>query len=220
MFPRLKAIVFDFDGVILESNDIKTRAFRDLFSAWPEHVEAMVRYHLDHRAISRFEKFKVFLTDYLKQPASEAELQRMGNEFSRLVFEAVVQCPFVPGAFEFLERFSRSHVLYVASGTPEDELRQIVALRDLNRFFRGVYGSPRKKAVIIADIVQQDGYDPAEVLFIGDALEDYRGARAAAVHFVGRKAPGYDGTFPEEGTLAVVDDLNTLAHLMQSTLDS
>ncbi|GAF78578.1 unnamed protein product, partial [marine sediment metagenome] len=32
----IKAIIFDFDGVIVESSDIKTEAFRELFQDYPQ----------------------------------------------------------------------------------------------------------------------------------------------------------------------------------------
>src|SRR5690606_22889470 len=39
------AVIFDFDGVILESVKVKTDAFKELFSDYPEHLEAIVAYH-------------------------------------------------------------------------------------------------------------------------------------------------------------------------------
>ena len=48
--PRVRAVVFDFDGVIIESGDIKTEAFLELFAAYPEHLPAIKRHHLDHLA--------------------------------------------------------------------------------------------------------------------------------------------------------------------------
>lgn len=53
----IRAIVLDFDGVIVESLDIKTRAFRDLFSDYPQHLDKIMSYHLAHNAISRYIKF-------------------------------------------------------------------------------------------------------------------------------------------------------------------
>ena len=54
----VKAILFDFDGVIVDSVDIKTIAFKELFSAFPEHSREIERYHLDHLGVSRYQKFE------------------------------------------------------------------------------------------------------------------------------------------------------------------
>ena len=39
---KTKAIIFDFDGVILESMDVKARAFAFLFREYPEYTEKIV----------------------------------------------------------------------------------------------------------------------------------------------------------------------------------
>jgi beta-phosphoglucomutase-like phosphatase (HAD superfamily) len=55
----IKAIIFDFDGVIVESVDIKTKAFAKLFESESQDVvEEIVSYHLQHTGVSRFEKFQ------------------------------------------------------------------------------------------------------------------------------------------------------------------
>ena len=51
--PMWSAIVFDFDGVILESLDIKTRAFAALFDGFPDHTEQIAGYHLNNLGVSR-----------------------------------------------------------------------------------------------------------------------------------------------------------------------
>ena len=56
----IKAIVFDFDGVLAESANLKTRAFSDLFKGEDEEtVRQIVAYHLKNAGVSRFEKFKI-----------------------------------------------------------------------------------------------------------------------------------------------------------------
>lgn len=41
-------IILDFDGVILESVEVKTEAFRRLFSFAPGHVEEIVNFHREN----------------------------------------------------------------------------------------------------------------------------------------------------------------------------
>ena len=115
---NIQAIIFDFDGVILESMDIKGWAFGKLFEQPPEHVEAIVVFHHDHGGMSRFEKFRYIYREILKQPLDEKEFRRLCDEFSRLVYERVLACPYVPGAREFLEKHYQTVPLFVVSGTP------------------------------------------------------------------------------------------------------
>ena len=206
----LKVIVFDFDGVILESVDIKTRAFRELFKQYPEHLDTIVKLHLSNAGVSRFEKFKIIYRDYLGQPIDEGELKQLGQSFSQLIYDEILSCPFVPGAYQFLEKYSTKYDLFVVSGTPEGEIRNIVKQRKLARFFRKVYGSPKTKGGILRRIMAENDFQSGRVVFIGDAMSDYLGAREASVLFIGRVSKGESSPFPDDGVLAIVDDLHQL----------
>jgi len=54
----VKAIIFDFDGVILESVGVKKEAFRRLFQYYPEKVDEIVNYHMQQGGLSRYRKFQ------------------------------------------------------------------------------------------------------------------------------------------------------------------
>lgn len=207
---RIEAVVFDFDGVILESLDIKARAFQRLFEDYPEHQERILQLHLQNTGVSRFEKFKIIYRDFLKLSIDESVLEDLGRRFSHLVFQEVLECPFVQGAYEFLEKRSSDHDLFVASATPQDELCDIVEQRRLSGFFRGVYGTPRTKAEILHGVLRRNGFSQDAVVFIGDALSDYAAARENSVAFIGRVPSGTASPFPNDGVLAIVHDLRDL----------
>jgi HAD superfamily hydrolase (TIGR01509 family) len=205
--PRI--IIFDFDGVVLESADIKTRAFALLFKEHDQHVDAIVDLHLRLAGVSRYEKFRLIYEDILGQPLDDHEMERLGEEFSRIALEEVLACDFVPGARQFLQRRHRSQALYVASGTPEEELRHIVRERGLERFFTGVYGTPAVKGDIARRILEETGTEPHDAVFIGDATTDLEGAREAGTHFIGRRPADVPDPFEGE-SFPVVDDLEEL----------
>jgi phosphoglycolate phosphatase-like HAD superfamily hydrolase len=199
----IRAAVFDFDGVVLESVEIKTIAFRRLFADHPDG-ERIVPYHQANGGISRFKKFQWFYEEVRGEPLSEDESARLGERFSELVLDEIRRCPFVPGARELLEGLAPRLPLFVASGTPEDELRGIVADRGLDHLFAGVYGTPPTKAEILRRIMDERGWEAGELVFVGDAMSDYKGASAAGVPFVGRCCDGEPSPFPD-GTFTVLD---------------
>ncbi len=216
----VKAIVFDFDGMILESVDIKTRAFCTMFEKYPQHLDKIVRLHLDNGSMSRFENFQIIYYDYLGLSIGEDELDRLGKEFSRLVYKHVLECPFVPGAYQFLKaRCAEGHRLFIASGTPENELRDIVRGRRLTSFFDGVYGSPRSKSEILRAILAENNLPPNEAVSIGDALGDFQSAFDVSIPFIGRVPSGEPDRFPDHGVIAVVQDLRGLELEWQSVLE-
>ncbi len=208
---RFDAVVLDFDGVLTQSVDVKTRAFAELYEPYgAETVSKVVAYHLAHGGISRFEKFRHFHSVFLNRALGPDEEAELGARFAALVEDAVVGSPWVAGAHEFLDRYHRELPLFVASGTPEDELVRIIARRNASQYFAGVGGSPRAKCDIITAFVEAGRFRTDRVLMVGDASTDYDGARLAGVGFVG-VAPD-PTTFP--GAIAVLPDLTGLGELV------
>ena len=146
---KTKAIIFDFDGVILESMDVKTRAFAFLFKDYPEHIEEIIKLHTSHGGMSRFEKFERIYRDIFHQSLSDDKKAELGRQFSAKVYQEVLKCPFVKGAKEFLEKYHQKIPLFIASGTPDAEIKSIIRDRGLEKYFKGVFGSPLKKKELI-----------------------------------------------------------------------
>lgn len=211
---NIRAIVLDFDGVVLESVDVKTRGFRRLFESYPETVDRIVEFHLQNTGISRFEKFNVIYRDYLGLPLSDEEMETLGRRFAELVLEEVMACEFVPGAFMFLRKYSQDYPTFLASATPTDELRTIVVSRGLQGFFRGIHGYPPGKPAILRGLMAEFGWLPEEVLFVGDSVNDCAAAREAGVQFIGRVADGQQNPFPDN--IDIVQDLAALDRLWPS----
>ncbi|MBV9465796.1 MAG: HAD family hydrolase [Solirubrobacterales bacterium] len=213
-----RAIVFDFDGVLVESLEIKTEAFRTLFADHPEHLDRIVQLHLDKLGVSRYEKFKTIYRELLHRPLSDAEMGRLDRRFSELVYERVLACELVHGARELLEWAAAEHRLYVASATPQPELVRIVQARGLSRWFAAVRGSPQSKAEIVAEILAEDHLRPEQLVFVGDARSDLAAAREHGVPFIGRVPPGNDDPFGGLG-IPTVGDLAELQQRWDELLD-
>ncbi len=206
----LKAIVFDFDGVLCESVEIKTQAFRKLFASHPERLEEVIDFHMRNGGLSRFAKFEIIYRDILKKPLPEEEMARLAREFVVYSREAVIAAPMVRGAMEFLEEYSRKILLFVASGTPETEMVEIVKAKGLGAYFRGVFGSPRLKADIVRTIFEQYALKAAEVIFVGDSLTDHAAAQQTGLFFVGRVVPDYFNPFEEKKPDFIIQDIHDL----------
>lgn len=200
------AIVFDFDGVLVESVDVKTQAFASLYESYgPTVVEKVVAWHLAHGGVSRFEKFRYFHRNFLGRDLPPDEEDALGERFSTLVEDAVVAASWVPGAREFLESRYRGLPLYVASGTPDEELKRILDRRGIAHYFRSVAGSPTNKADILRRFAHFGGVAPQRMLMIGDATTDFDGAVGAGTGFLGRVKSGQSNPFPAQ--VPVVPDL-------------
>ena len=203
-----QAIFLDFDGVVVESADIKTEAYRELFVGESATlVRRILRYHAKNRGVSRQVKFTHIYESILRKPLTPSDRAKLGKRFSELVKGEVIHCPLVRGAGHFLERWRGAVDVYVVSGTPQSELRNIISRRGLGKFFRGIFGSPRAKAEIVRKILRVKKYDPRRVVFVGDAMTDLQAAAQTSIPFVGR-APRSRCFHPYRPP--VVRDLNAL----------
>ena len=193
------AVFFDFDGVILDSVGVKTEAFAKLFRPYGPKVEkAVVAYHLAHGGVSRYMKFCYALEELLGEPAGEARLESLGRAFSDLVRQGVLEAPIVDGVMASLEMLQCQGIpAFVVSGTPEDELKQVVEERGLASFFEEVHGSPRTKCDIIESLLMSYGLTPSRCLMVGDAMTDYLAARKTQLHFLGIVSSKSSSPFPK-----------------------
>lgn len=217
----IKAIIFDFDGVILESADIKTQAFEQLFSGFARHqVSKIVNYHLENMGISRYVKFRYIYRHILNLTLDKKQEKGLGDRFSQLVLTQLLSCPLVAGIREFFEENKMNHhyACFVVSGTPETELLMVAEKRDLSSYVQEWHGSPKTKQEIINSILSRHRFHPAEVVFVGDAVSDFKAACDTNVFFVGRvpkkkfsKVPtSWPHTIQDmTGLLQVVEKFNT-----------
>jgi phosphoglycolate phosphatase-like HAD superfamily hydrolase len=216
MIDDIQAIIFDFDGVILESADIKTGAFVELFADYPQHQPAILRHHLDNLGISRYTKFEWIYRELLQRPYGEVEQAKLGQEFSAIVMDRILRCPAVPGALEALEALHGRLPLFVASGTPQEELAHILQQRDLAGYFTEALGTPRNKREIISDILARYGWRPEQVLMVGDGMSDYQAAAAVGLPFWARITAGCRDQWAALGVVGAAD-LHCLMSVIEVT---
>ncbi len=147
--------------------------------------------------MSRFVKFRTIYQEVLDRTLSEREFQLLCDRFSRLVVDEVVAAPWVEGARDFLVKNKDRYTFAIISGTPEDELKQIVRSRAMEPFFDAVLGSPKDKVTLLLEVMLRFDLKPEEILFIGDAETDWNAARATKVPFFWRCSPSQVSLLPD-----------------------
>lgn len=211
----LKAIIFDFDGVLVESVPIKSNAFRELFCDYPEHLDAFIKYHEYQGGVSRFVKIRYFFETYLKKNFTADELALWCQRYSQLVVQHVVLAPSVLGTETLLEYCAQRWDLFVVSGTPHEELAAIVKERNMLSYFKGLYGSPATKKDHVGRIMAQGGYLPNEVCFVGDSVTDYEAAKAFHIPSIIRHDQELVGWMKNEDVLSVCQDMQSVLKFLQ-----
>lgn len=189
----IKTVILDLDGVILESVSVKAQALLRLFKNYPEHHEKILSYHFKNQGKGRFNKFKWIYTDLLGKEYNQEIEQKLGKIFSELVFNQMKTVSYVKGVMELLRKLNEKNIpVYVASGTPDNELKKVIEQRDIERYVKESYGSRYSKKRIIQLILRKEQLNPGEVLFIGDGPADYSAAISCGVQFEARHNPQLD----------------------------
>jgi phosphoglycolate phosphatase-like HAD superfamily hydrolase len=189
---KYKTIVFDCDGVVLDSNVVKTEAyFRTAknLGATDNEAQALVDYHVRLGGISRYHKFDYYLREILKKPVTESAIQELLDEFGRELEVGLMECEIAAGLNKLREVTSDSNWL-ILSGGDQQELRTLFANRTLSKgvkleqlFDGGIFGSPDNKDEVLAR-EKANGNVKLPALFIGDSKYDHEAAIAAGLDFI------------------------------------
>lgn len=208
-------LLFDFDGVLVESTAIKTGAFEAIYAdADPGLRARLVAWHRRHGGISRVEKFRRFEAERLGRPATDAEIDALSARFAAQVETAVTACAPIPGAVALLDRAAAAGLpCHVVSGTPEAELQRIVIARGWAGRFRTVRGAPALKPAILRDLLAAGGHPPGQAVMVGDSLTDHDAAVDVRTGFLG--IAGRDGRHPFPPGIPVLADLTAAAGLLR-----
>jgi len=210
----IKTVILDFDGVILESVDVKTEVFRSLFSFAPDHIDEIVNYHLENGGISRFDKFRYIYSEILNQNLSTEQFNYLSESFAREVREKVLNSSFVEGALSFLKDFHQQFPIFIVSATPEVELVSIINARGIREYFKDICGAPNKKDQCIRRILKENEILPEFAVFVGDSPNDFDAARETGVHFIGRIRPGDCNRFIGHDVELIISNLSDLSDLV------
>lgn len=188
---KYSTFVFDCDGVILDSNRVKTNAFRISALPWGESAaEALVNHHVAHGGVSRYEKFTFFLENILPQHAPDSVSNSDGPglddllaTYADVVRDGLMTCAITEGLAELRAETEGARWLIV-SGGDQSELREIFAARDLAKYFDGgIFGSPDTKDEILEREITT-GCITRPALFLGDSKYDQQAAATAGLDFI------------------------------------
>ena len=181
---QYQTLIFDCDGVILNSNKIKTQAFYDVAKVYGHKPAQILKdYHIQNGGISRYKKFEYLLTNILQKPIKKQELSELLSNFSKEVKKALLVCEVATGIKELRDK-TRNTKWLIVSGGDQAELREVFKQRNLDGYFDGgIFGSPDDKDTILKN--EMDTLNiTGRCLFLGDSMYDYQAAITAQMNFV------------------------------------
>lgn len=187
MIGAYRSLVFDCDGVLLDSNRVKTEAFRNAAAPYgAAAAQALVEYHMARGGVSRYLKFRHFLDRIVPELSPRVlgpDLDGLLAAYAGAVHDGLMNCTITPGLAE-LRAATPGVPWLIVSGGDQAELREIFAARGLDEMFDGgIFGSPDSKDTILAREIAA-GTIAKPALFLGDSRYDHVAATAAGLDFV------------------------------------
>ncbi|MBO21028.1 MAG: HAD family hydrolase [Rhodospirillaceae bacterium] len=191
-------VLFDCDGVILDSNDVKTDGFRQAVDSYANPVvDAFLEYHRQNGGLSRYEKFEYFFRDLVGLSDYRAKMEEALERFAYSTKNALLDCPLIPGVTDLLKQLNAAGVpCFVVSGSDQHELRDVLRERRLDRHFRDILGSPASKlANVKAVLGGLAGLPVSGAVMFGDAIIDMETAEKCSLTpvFVSARSQWADG---------------------------
>lgn len=177
--------IFDCDGVILDSNGVKTNAFAKALEGEPDElVEQFVGYHRANGGVSRYEKFKYYFTNLKQIDDFQGPYECLLERYQAICKRDLALCVRVPGIERILMACqSRSILCVVNSGGEEAEVNEVLGAHELGDYFEHIYGSPRNK-VENMERIYSGLVNEGRGVYFGDARSDMLAAEQFGLDFV------------------------------------
>ena len=209
--PMIDAVVFDLDGVLIDSEHVWDEARRELAAErggrWTETASR------DMMGMSSLE-WSRYMHDVIGVPDSPEEISR---EVVRRLEEIYRRdLPLVDGAVEAVERLAARWPIGLASSSNRELIDLVLDLSGLARYFRTTVSSEevsrgKPEPDVYLEAARRLEVSPERCAAIEDSDAGIRSAKAAGMRVLAIPNPQFP---PEDDALALADDVpGSLAEL-------
>lgn len=183
----IKNILWDFDGVILDSMPIRDYGFRKIFENYPvELVEEFISYHKINGGLSRFHKIKYFYNTLLSKEISKEQIQEYADKFTTIMKEQLINKKYlIQESVDFIKANHKNYNFHIVSGSEHHELNYLCEKLDLAEYFLSINGSPTPKNELVKNLLEKEKYKKEDTILIGDSINDYEAANVNGIEFYG-----------------------------------
>lgn len=182
----IKTILWDFDGVILDSMNIRDQGFYHIFKEFDQNsVKLLMQFHEANGGLSRYVKIRYFFNEILKKSISESRVLEYAASFSEMMRTELTQKKYlIKETVRFIEKEHKNLNFHIVSGSDGDELRYLCDKLGLTDYFKTIEGSPTPKSKLVGHIMKSFDYERKNTILIGDSINDYTAAKENQIMFM------------------------------------
>jgi HAD superfamily hydrolase (TIGR01509 family) len=182
---RFKAIIFDMDGVIVDSEPLHERAFLEVFA----EMGYAANHGVDFAAYYGRSDLELWVDFVAKHRPNQPLEELVEWKHSRLVKILREKQPIFPGLPELLEKCAARYRLAIASGSTHRVINEVLAMQNLRRLFLAVVSAEdvaegKPAPDIFLRSAELLGVEARECCVIEDSAAGVAGALAAGMSVI------------------------------------
>ena len=181
-FFAANVALFDFDGVLVDSNCLKTEAFLELAESLdPEILHPIRKFLRKNPSATRFAVIDKILS--LTERHDLSLRMRLLEDYS-LKSKSKLKALNIDNSLHAL-RQQDNRDWGLVSATEQSDLMELSDYHNVSRYFSvGIFGSPKTKEANILAAAASKGVPTAEIIYLGDRVSDLEAARATGTEFI------------------------------------
>jgi HAD superfamily hydrolase (TIGR01549 family) len=187
MKEEIKTILWDFDGVILDSMAVRDWGFREIFKNFSEEqVSRLLEYHRINGGLSRYVKIRYFYEEILGESITEEKILKYAEKFSALMKQELKNTKnLILDSVTFIKENYQKYNFHIVSGSDQEELRFLCKELAIDLYFISIHGSPTPKKQLVNSLLEQYEYNKNSTCLIGDSINDYEASQKNDISFYG-----------------------------------
>lgn len=188
----IRTLLYDFDGVVIDSMAIRELGFRRLFAEFPERaVDRLLEFHRENGGLSRYVKIRHFFEEIQRAHISDEQVRQYADAFSEMMRRELSDPKYlIAETVDFIRGNQHRLDFHLVSGSDQRELRYLCGRLGISDAFISIHGSPTPKIELVAGLLAEFGCSRSETALVGDSMNDYDAAVANNISFFGFNNPG------------------------------
>ena len=180
-------ILWDFDGVIMDSMPVRNKGFELVLKDYPEkEVAQLMNYHLKNGGLSRYVKFRYFFEEIRNEKVAEQKIKELASKFSIIMKKLLIdESLLITDSFSFIQKNYLNYKMHIVSGSDQTELRFLCNELGIAQYFLSIHGSPTAKKELVNQLLLKHDYTKDNCVLIGDSVNDYEAANINQIDFMG-----------------------------------
>ena len=187
MLNKYSTIFWDFDGVILNSDKIRTEGFKYIFDSYSKkEIDMLINYHTINGGLSRYEKIEYFSQKILDKKLNDEEKKQYAQLYGNYCRERLCDKNLlIKNSINFISENHKNFDFHLVSASDEKELIYLCSNLDITKYFKSISGSPVNKIENIKRLLKSNNYIESKCCLIGDSINDKVAAVENSISFFG-----------------------------------